>query len=420
MQTRHTTDVTDASRPQAPILRILSSARRSLRGGLDAAERRLGPTGTGVALLLFWGAPLWTGVVGRLVKHSTVFQDYQEIACAAERRLQHLPLYGDTKCIGVVAAPYVYPPWVADVFAAPMALLGRGGLMAGYLAVFVAAVAALIWFALGYPLKTRTFSFRVAFLGFIAGGPVAFGNISILVHAGIYAVALAIGADSLLFAAAVSVASLIKPLYLLLFALTVFSPGSLRRKAVVIAAGAVLPLASMLITSPDVLAWRETVVRMMSGRDRGGGFTHMMEMLGVSSLYGQGALYALYGGTLLASGVVLSEFGNLDREQRVWLGGAIGVLMFPRIMCYDVLALGPGVIAALAARATGLPRDAGRFGGLALASCGLCLLSTLLGGIAHAWRELSYLGLVAVFALCAWDVSQGRLAPRARAVGGPA
>jgi hypothetical protein len=386
----------------------MSPAARVIHGWLGAAERRLGPTGTRVALVLFWGAPLWTGVIGRLVKHSTVFQDYHEIACAAERRLQHVPLYGDAKCAGVVAAPYVYPPWIADVFAPPMALLGRGGLMAIYLTVFVAAVAALIWFALGYPMKARSFSFRVAFLGFIAGGPVAFGNISILVHAGVYAVALAAGADSLLFAATVSLVSLIKPLYLLLFALTVFSPGSLRRKVLLIGAGAVLPLASTMIASPDVLAWRETVMTMMSGRDRGGGFTNVMEIIGVTSLYGQAPLYALYGGILLVSGTVLSAFGNLDREQRVWLGGAIGVLMFPRIMCYDVLALGPGVIAALAAQASSTARDAGRFGGLAMASCAVCFISTIFGGIAHHWRELAYLGLVAVFALCAVDVARGR------------
>ena len=284
----------------------------------------------------------------------------------------------------------------------------------------VAAVAALIWFALGYPLKTRTFNYRVAFLGFIAGGPVAFGNISVLVHASVYGAALVAGADSLLFAAVVSLVSLIKPLYLLLFTLTLFSPGSLKRKALVIAAGAVLPLASMLVTSPDILAWRETVVTMMSGPDRGGGFTNMMQIIGVTSLFGQAPLYALYGGTLLVSGVALAEFGQLDREQRIWLGGAIGVLMFPRIMCYDVLTLGPGVIAALAARPTGLSRDAGRYGGLALACCGLCFLSTLLGGLAHAWRELSYLGLVGVFALCAWNTVRGRFAPGVPAEGGRA
>ena len=409
--------MTDATPPQSLLGRTFAPVAHVFGGALAAIERRLGPMGTRVALLLFWGAPLWTGVVGRLVKHSTVFQDYQEIACAAERRLHHLPLYGETTCAGVVAAPYVYPPWVADAFAGPMALLGRGGLMAVYLALFVAAVAALIWFALGYPLKTRTFNYRVAFLGFIAGGPVAFGNISVLVHASVYGAALVAGADSLLFAAVVSVVSLIKPLYLLLFTLTLFSPGSLRRKALVIAAGAVLPLASMLVTSPDILAWRETVVTMMSGPDRGGGVTNMMQIIGVTSLFGQAPLYALYGGTLLVSGVALAEFGQLDREQRIWLGGAIGVLMFPRIMCYDVLTLGPGVIAALAARPTGLSRDAGRYGGLALACCGLCFLSTLLGGLAHAWRELSYLGLVGVFALCAWNTVRGRFAPGVPAEG---
>jgi len=371
-------------------------------------EARLGPRWTAVVLVLFWGAPLWTGVLGRLVKRTALFQDYQEVACAAERRLQHLTLYGDTSCPGLHAAPYVYPPWVADAFAIPMALVGRIGLTLIYVPAFVGATAALLWFALGRPTPGRGFGFRTAFLGLIAGGPVAFGNISVLVHASVYAAALLAGADSLVFAATVAVVSLIKPLYLLLFTLTAFSPATLRRKAAVIALGAAPALASMLLTGPDVMLWRETVARMMSGPDRGGGFTNVMDILGIGSLAMQAPLYVLYAGVLFVSGVVLAEFGNLSRDQRVWLGGAIGVLMFPRIMCYDVLVLGPGVIAALSARATGAVRDAGRFDRLALASCGICFFSTIFGGKVHAARELAYLGLAAVFALAALDVARTR------------
>ncbi len=417
MQEAQDKDVTDDSRRSTSLNDAILRALQPLRAPFAGAARRLGPRWTNGLLLLFWGAPLWTGVLGRLVKRTALFQDYQEVACAAQRRLQHLTLYGDTKCAGLHAAPYVYPPWVADAFAAPLSVLGLGGLTVVYVIAFVAATAALLWFALWRPLKGRDFPFRVAFLGFIAGGPVAFGNISVLVHASVYAAALFAGADSLLFALTVTIVSLIKPLYLLLFALTAFSPAGLRRKALIIGAGAVLPLAAMLVTSPDIALWRETVVKMMSGPDRGGGFTNMMDILGVASLYAQAPLYALYAGTLLVSGLVLAEFGQLSRDQRVWLGGAIGVLMFPRIMCYDVLVLGPGVIAALAARAEGAPQDAGRFGWLALASCFICYFSTIFGGLVHAWRELSYLGLVAVLAVAAFDVARQRFPRLAQPAG---
>lgn len=360
-----------------------------------------------IFLLIFWSAPLWTGFFGRLLKRAALFQDYEEIACAAERRLQHLTLYGDTKCPGVHSAPFVYPPWVADAFAAPLSWLGRDGLLIVYAAIFVAALATLLWFALWRPLSEARFSFRVAFLGMVAGGPIAFGNISVLVHAGVYVAALAAGADSLVFALTVSLVSLIKPLYLLFFTFTAFSPASLRRKAMIIALGAAAPLATLFVTSPDVVLWRETVASMMSGSDRGGGFVNWMYTIGVRTVAGEACLYALYGAALFFAGYILSEFGQLTNAQRVWLGGAVTVLLFPRIMSYDVLALGPGIIAALAAK-TSTPRPIfSRFGWLAMLSCGVCFTSTIFGGAIHGWREFSYLGLVAVIVLSAAEVAKG-------------
>ncbi len=357
---------------------------------------------------------------GRLLKHAVLFQDFGEIACAAQRHLAHQTLYGPSAiCPSINAAPYVYPPWVADAVSIPLRWAGHQGLSLGYLALFLVSAAALLWFACGLPIRGVKFIPRIAFMGFVAGGPLAFGNIAIVLHASICAAALYFGADSVGLAIFIGLAALAKPQFLLLLAIPLLSRAKLARKLILVAAVIAAVGAVYLAPWNGMDAWRHTVGEMMAGRDRGGGFVSLMAMVGVHDTRVLGIAYIALAAALLGSAWCFARWSRLEGSHRLWLGYTVGVLMFPRLMCYDVLVLGPGIMAALS-RLSQVDEIAGiRLNLLAFCCCCLCLVSTLAGGVLHIGRDLSYLGLWALVILLAIFSTSLRTGPVRRGTNAP-
>ena len=78
------------------------------------------------------------------------FADYGAIACAAEKNLHGEPFYSvDLACDGMNNSFFIYHPWVADIFAALLAPLGRGGMLIAYAGVYVLSIAVMVWFMIG-------------------------------------------------------------------------------------------------------------------------------------------------------------------------------------------------------------------------------------------------------------------------------
>jgi len=306
--------------------------------------------------LLLWSAPMWTGIIGRIGRPNAFFDDYGAMACAGERVLQHRPLYeANAQCTGFHASAYVYPPWIADGFAWLIAALGGPGVFWIYLAAFVASTVFLLWAAVIRRLSFASFRERVPFMGFVSGNPPAHGNIALIVYASVIATGLTLGADTLPFAALICVVALIKPIYLTLLAMTAYAPGPRWRRGALIAAAAIVPVALSLSGGPRMQEWRAFTLNVV-GHWPGGGLLEWLADLGITQQQPVEAIYLVYAAILFFGGLIVAETGRLDREARLWLGAVVGVLLIPRLSAYDLLALGPGLLAAQAAVGGVAPR----------------------------------------------------------------
>src|SRR5262249_7453331 len=156
-------------------------------------------------------------------------------------------------------------------------------------------------------------------------------------------------ADSLALIGAVVLASLIKPINLTFLTIAAYAPGGLARRWPVLALATGLCAGLALSPLPGVAEWRALVVGVAVDPDPGGGFMRRVGDLGLKDHLAVTAAYGLYGLALFASGFVIVVKGGLDAKARTWLGAAVAVLLLPRMVAYDILILGPGLLAAVAA-----------------------------------------------------------------------
>ena len=345
--------------------------------------------------LILWSAPMWTGIVGRIGRPNAFMDDYGAMACAGERAMAGQPLYlTNAQCPGFHSSSYVYPPWVARTFGWLIGHAGLSPLFWAYSAIFVVAIVWLLWAAILRPLSFASVRDRIPFMGFVSGNPPAHGNIAIIVYAGVIGTGLAVGADSLPFAALVTGAAMIKPIYLTLLAMTAYAPGPIWRRAVLIVAAAVAPIAMSVLGGPDIQAWRTFTLDVVSHWP-GGGFLEWLKNVGLTQTQIVGPLYLLYAGVLFVSGFIVVEAGKLSRQARLWLGAVVGVLMIPRLSAYDLLALGPGLLAAQAAVATVAPKAAGYLSINWRVASGVAFAAAIFGGVVKFGHILSLWMLIA-------------------------
>jgi hypothetical protein len=355
--------------------------------------------------LILWSAPMWTGIVGRIGRPNAFMDDYGAMACAGERVLQGQVLYeANAQCPGFHSSSYVYPPYIADGFAWLIRTLGSPAIFWIYVAAFVVSIVFLLWAAVIRRLSFASFRERVPFMGFVTGNPPAHGNIAIIVYASVIATGLAIGADTLPFVALVCAAALIKPIYLTLLTMTAYAPGPRWRRAVLLVLASILPVMLSLSDDLRVQEWRAFTLNVV-GHWPGGGLLEWLEDLGLTQLPVTGPIYLVYAGVLFLGGLIVAETGRLRREARLWLGAVVGVLLIPRLSAYDLLALGPGLLAAQAAVAAVSPKVARYLSINWRIACAVAFAAAIFGGLVKFGHILSLVMLIAgliVAAIVLW------------------
>ena len=365
------------------------------------------------AWLVLWSAPMWTGLVGRIGHKNAFFDDYGAMACAGERVLEHRALYvAGAQCPGFHASAYVYPPWIADGFAWLIGAIGLSEVFWIYLAAFGASTVFLLWAAVIRRLSFARFRERVPFMGFVSGNPPAHGNVALIVYASVIGAGLALGADALPFVALVAIAALIKPIYLTLLAMTAYAPAPRWRRAVLIAAASALPVALALFGGPRVQEWRVSTLNVV-GHWPGGGLLEWLADLGLTQASTIVPIYLAYAAALFVGGLVIAETGRMGREARLWLGAVVGVLLIPRLSAYDLLALGPGLLAAQAAVAIAAPKAARWLSINWRLACAVAFAAAIFGGVlkfGHILSLLMVIGGLIASAIVLWRHRRDNLA----------
>ena len=349
----------------------------------------------GLAGLVFLLPPV-SGLLAKLFRSRTLFGDYQAVACAGQKVLAHQPVYDfGLHCGGMHASVYVYIPAVAQFAAFCQKLLGGGGFFLLYLALFAASVGGLIFVPLLSKAAPGTWRDKLPFTVFLSGSAVMWGNIAVILHAGVMMAALVLDSAPWLFVAAVVVAAWVKPVFLTYLIVVLIADRPLLQRAAMaltgVMAGLLPTFVYATIGGDEAHAWLTVLSHFVYVQTPGYG---VLGWLAAAGVHGDGLLakvvYLVFALALGVSGLILAEGLRLDARDRLWLGLALAALMIPRIMSQDLFLLGPGLwrLARSASRLDG--RLAKQAPPLMLIVCSVALL----GGLTNLGEWLTPLALM--------------------------
>ncbi|MBU6372158.1 MAG: hypothetical protein KJS97_05465 [Alphaproteobacteria bacterium] len=314
-------------------------------------------------ITLVFAAPFLSGTLGRLLRGRTFFAEYESVACAGQRLNAGLSPYGaDFACAGMNAQPFVYLPWVAESAAAVLRAVGPDVMRWGYVALYLAACAVIAWIVFWRAETPGARIERAPFLALITGSALTVGNVAIPITAAILLTALALPRRPLVFIAVVAAAGAVKPFqltYLILLPLALGGP--LWRRALYSALGGAAGLGVFALAlnagNPALFeGWREAAQRMALDVAPGEGFLGWIFGAGLSPpLPALAAAYAVFAAAIGLSALALAERASLGKDARIFLGVSVATLLTPRLMQIDFLALGPGLLAVVAAAAVAAP-----------------------------------------------------------------
>jgi hypothetical protein len=318
----------------------------------------------GLGLLFF--APLLSGVIGRLINGRKVYngKEFETLLCAGAKAADGQSMYPpahDFSCEQFGTMPsYVYIPWSAEASQNLVSLFGAPLVTSVYAVVFFASVLFAVWVSIFKPMAWADMRERLPFAGAFTGSIVLWGNVAGVVYGLIALAALVAARMPLVFVGAIIFAGSIKQVWLCLLAVVLLLPIRWWKRWTYFLLGAVfglLPTVLFVATgSSEVEAWISILSFYAIEYLPGHGYLGWLRLVGIddgSPL--DWALWPIFAAVLITGGLGIAERFELEAEQRVWLGLAIGSLLIPRLLAYEFFLFAPGMIVVLnAARSEGM------------------------------------------------------------------
>jgi len=316
-----------------------------------------------VVFCLLFLFPIIGNFVARFSKHGWWLNDFDALICGADHVRRGLSPYGlDPVCEGTRPAIYVYAPQVAKFFA-PMTTMDifGGGLGAARIVWWlpcILAMGVLFWYAIAAPAgavpQATSWRLRLMTLAAIVGSAFACGNIGIVLHGLVTAMAVFFARRRWPFILMVVLATLIKPVMLTYLVLLLFEKRSMIERLAGAAIGSIAGLAAigveMLTAGTLSDEWHRTLNLVVLTQQPGISYFGWLGWIGVPN----GPAGIVLAGALmlatLAAGWVLAESQGGDTMARIAVGLGMAQFLNPRLMDYDMLALAPimmlGVVSA--------------------------------------------------------------------------
>ena len=331
-------------------------------------------------------APILIGAIQRLHRPNHWFKDYDAFSCAAARVNQHLPLYSMAfPCPDQQPTNYVYPPYLATVWAALQHSVGLIGATALY--------GALYYFLLFYVLRRfiagdlggGPAAMRAAML--VAIGPDIFncGNVAVIIHGVIALVLLCAWDYPFVLLGSIVLAASIKPVYLVYVAVFLFHPMQNYKKILYCIGTVSFGLTPFLLFKLNHAALFQSDMALIkyfaTVNERGYGFLNLAGLLGISEVSVFMAVsYCLFAAILLGGALYICHRGQAKTPEKLWIGVTTAVMADPKLMFYDLLTLMPGLVCVIALSRR-LGATAYRINcGYSLLVCGVCLALNSRGG----------------------------------------
>ncbi len=293
--------------------------------------------------------PILGNVISRLAKHGKWLNDFDALICGAYTIGQGQSPYSlHPTCAGLHPAPFVYAPQVGQIFAPFVSAFGLEGSRIAYLWLLIPIMAVLLWYALVKPLADTPWQFRLMPLAAIAGSALTCGNIGLILHGLVILAALALKKSRLPFVVVVIMGALIKPVFLTYLIVLLYEDRPFLKRlclTLMAAAAGVAGFATVLTTAgPFRAAWQSSLDAIVIQEQPGIGFFSYTSVLGLQTASPVTLIALVLFLCLIAlSGLVLAEWGGLAGDQRIVLGLGMAQLLNPRLMDYDLLALGPAI-----------------------------------------------------------------------------
>lgn len=292
--------------------------------------------------------PMVGGLIGHFLgRDKGVFMDVDAVLCGAQAEAAGVSPYGVLHCPGLAPAPYVYAPQVAGVFVPLVHLLGALGARWLYvIALFLPALALLVWYALRRPIAGS--DWRVRMLAVTGLAPMVFcgGNFGVVMHALVISTLLVWPRRNWAFVASVLLCAVVKPTFLLYLLVPLFEARPWRQRlarlALYGAAGIAVLAVTALTAGPLGVEWRQALKAVTLYDQPGTGWFALTTMLNMAptapaTLF----LTVVFMAAMAASGLAIAEAAGLDDDARKVLALGLVPLLTPRLLDYDMLALVP-------------------------------------------------------------------------------
>ena len=285
--------------------------------------------------------PILSAFITRLAKRGWWFGDYDALVCGAHTLVAgHSPYSLAPVCQGLKPAVYVYAPQVGEAVAPLMNALGPGGSRWLYAVLFVPAGSLLLWYAVLKAFPRLPIAARLMGLMAIPGTPLATGNIGGLLHGLIVAAVLKLAKWRWLFIAAVLLAAAVKPAMLAALVVLLYEKRPIYRRLLTFVpaalAGLTIVVAIVMTAGPLAAEWHATINAIVVHKQPGRGFLELVTAAGLSpDGWGVRAAFVAFAALVVAGGLVLSEGGDLDGDERILLGLGVAQLINPRPFEYN-------------------------------------------------------------------------------------
>jgi len=296
----------------------------------------------------FFTMPVWSSLLGRLLKGKWWFNDFDALLCGADYLRRGLSPYSlEPVCAGLNPAPYVYAPQIGQMLPPLVGWLGFSGLKSLYAIVLLAVLGFMFWFILIRPWPRVPLMWRLPGFGVLTGSSIASGNIGLLLHGLILIAALNLHRSIVPFVLLVVLAACVKPFLLTYMIVLMFTQKPLTTRlwqtAAAGLAGAGM-VAALYLSAPYAADWAALRDSVVAQSQSGMSWFGWMNALGLAtySPLSLGGLVIYLAITSLC-GLWIAERSGADRTERLVIGLTFALLLNPRLMDYDLLLLPLGM-----------------------------------------------------------------------------
>jgi len=359
--------------------------------------------------------PFLFGFVKAFFKSVPWFTDFEAIACAGNALNQGHSIYTSVRdCPLFHPQPYVYTPIGAHFFALIQRTLGittEVFLFGAIYCVLLAIVLHHLW------RDDGQLRLRAPFLTGISASALHSGNVSIIIHAGIFLVATALPSAPWALVPLVMLAGALKPTFAVYACLFLFTCRPWWERLLLSGISLVMIVGYLAgfahLSAGEFAEWTQAVASLGLNFERGHSLFGLPFIAQISSPPALGGIYLIFAAALGSAALAVSHLWLSDPIDRVSFGVSVCILLYPRLMDYDQYTLPFGLAALL--QGWLLVRGESARMPLRLVQLG-CLLAMILGGrLGGEWLFVMSSLLILSLGISAWRTREACGLPLSRA-----